>query len=97
MPRNHQGKRQTRRYDKKRPQRDQIHMTYAQLLPYLVQQGLIVPKEIPPATFPYHAKHNPNTPCAYHVRHKGHSTKDCWAFKARVQEIMDQKVLTFTK
>lgn len=54
-------------------------------------------KEIPPAIFPYHAKHNPNASSAYHVGHKGHSIEDCWVFKAKVQELIEQKILTFTK
>ena len=45
--RDHPGKKQTRQFDRKRHQRDPIPMTYAQLLPYLVQQGEIMPKEIP--------------------------------------------------
>lgn len=77
VPYNHQVQRQTRWFDRKHLQCDQIHMTYAQLLPYLVQKGLIETKEIPPDTFPYHVKHNPNAPCAYHDGHKGHSIGDC--------------------
>lgn len=97
MPRDRQGKKQTRRFDRKHPQRDQIPMTYAQLLPYLVQQDLIETKEIPPSAFPYHAKHNPNTSCVYHAGHKGTSIEDCWPLQSRVHELIDQKVLTFTK
>lgn len=59
--------------------------------------GAIVPKEIPPTTFPYHAKHNPNASCAYHVRHIGHSIEDCWRLKSRVQELIDQDVLSFSE
>lgn len=95
VPCNHQWQRQTKGYDRKHPQRDQIPMTYAQLLPYLVQQGLIVPKEIPPATFPYVAEHNPNASCACHVGHIGHSTENYWPLKTTIQELMDQKILFF--
>lgn len=84
VPYNHQRQRQSKRNDRKHPQRDQITMSHAQLLPYLVQQGLIVTKEILHATFPYHARHNPNSSYACHARHKGNSTEDCWVFKAMV-------------
>lgn len=52
VPYNHQRQGHTKCYDNKHPQRDQIPMTYAHLLPYLIQQRLIMTKEIPPATFP---------------------------------------------
>lgn len=48
--RNH-GQGQRKRFDRKRPHREPIPVSYAQLLPYLIQKGEIVPKEIPPATF----------------------------------------------
>ncbi|KAI5396271.1 hypothetical protein KIW84_062465 [Lathyrus oleraceus] len=83
------------RFDRKRLHRDPIPVSYAQLLPYRVQQGAIVPKEIPPATFLYHAKHNPNASCAYLAGHIGHSTEDCWPLQSRVHELIDQKVLSF--
>ncbi|CAL5198230.1 unnamed protein product [Lathyrus oleraceus] len=72
-------------------------MTYAQLLSYLVQQGAIVPKEIPSAVYPYGPKYNPNASCAFHTGYIGHSTKDCGLFKSRVQELIDQKVLSFSE
>ena len=51
--------------------------------------------EILLAIFPYHVRDDPNSPCAYRVGHKGHSTEDCWSFKVKVQELIDQKVLSF--
>lgn len=38
VPHNHPGQGQTKRYENKHSQRDHIPMTYAQLLPHLVQQ-----------------------------------------------------------
>lgn len=56
-----------------------------------------MPKEIPLTIYPYHAKHNPNASCTYHVRHIVHSTEDCWPLQSRVQELIDQKVLSFSE
>lgn len=72
-------------------------MTYAQLLPYLVHQGAIVPKEIPSTVYPYGPKYNPNASCAFHADYIGHSTEDCGLFKSRVQELTDQKALSFSE
>ena len=101
-PQNQQNSRnqnqgQCRRFDKKRPQHDQVPVSYTQLVPYLVQQGEIVPKEIPPAMPLYNNKHNPNVSCAFHVGYIGHSTEDYLVLKARVQELIDQKVLSFSE
>lgn len=63
-----------RRFDRKLPNCDPMPVSCAQLLPCLIRQGVIMPKEIPPATFPYHARHNHNALCVYHARHIGHST-----------------------
>ncbi|XP_050889620.1 uncharacterized protein LOC127094899 [Lathyrus oleraceus] len=92
-----QNQGQHRRFDKKRPRHDQILVSYTQLLPYLVQQGPIMPKEIPPAMPPYNNKHNPNVSYAFHVGYIRHSTEDCLVLKARVQELIDQKVLSFSE
>ena len=56
-----------------------------------------MPKEIMHALPPYNNQHNPNVSCAFHVRYIGHSTEDCLVFKARVQELIDQKVLSFSE
>lgn len=66
-----------------------IHVPYAQLLPYLV------PKEIPLVVSPYGPKHNPNAYCAFHASYIWHSTDDCRLFKSRVQQLIDQKILSF--
>lgn len=59
--------------------------------------GPIMPKEIPPATFPYSPNHNPNVSCAFHARYIGHSTEDCMIFKNKVQELIDQKLMSFSE
>lgn len=54
-----------------------------------------MPKEIPPATFSYGPRNNPNVSCAFHVGCIWHSTEDCLVFKIKVQEIIAQKLLSF--
>lgn len=54
-----------------------------------------MPKDIPPAVPLYNNKHNPNVSCAFHAGYIGHSTEDCLVLKARVQDLIDQKALSF--
>ncbi|XP_050889272.1 uncharacterized protein LOC127094487 [Lathyrus oleraceus] len=74
-----------------------IAIPYAELVSYLIHAGAIIPKEIPHGMPPYHPKHNPNASCAYHAGYIGHSTKDYWPLKNKIQELIDQKVLSFSK
>ncbi|XP_050909269.1 uncharacterized protein LOC127123047 [Lathyrus oleraceus] len=55
----------------------------------------IVPKELPTASPPFHRNHNLNASCAFHAGYIGHSTEDCWSLKKRIQELIDQEVLSF--
>ncbi|KAI5423567.1 hypothetical protein KIW84_046489 [Lathyrus oleraceus] len=80
----------------RRPRYDPIPVNYAHLLPILVKTGAIVPKQIEPAKFPYNHKHDPHAMCEYHAGYVGHSTEACNVLKARIQELIDQKLLSFT-
>ncbi|XP_058741285.1 uncharacterized protein LOC131613654 [Vicia villosa] len=73
---------------------DPIPMTYSKLLPHLVQSSLVVPKFLkPPKSFP--PEYDPNVQCDYHAGSVGHSTEDCNSFKAKVQQLIDMRYLTF--
>ncbi|KAI5381491.1 hypothetical protein KIW84_UN0086 [Lathyrus oleraceus] len=78
------------------PRYDPILVSYAHLLPILVKAEAIVPKQIEPAKFPYSHKHDPHATRGYHVGYVGHSTETCHVLKSRVQELIDQKLLSFT-
>ncbi|KAI5426489.1 hypothetical protein KIW84_032066 [Lathyrus oleraceus] len=78
------------------PRYDPISVSYAHLLPILVEVGEIVPKQTEPAKFPYSHKHDPHATCGYHAGYVGHSTESCHVLKARIQELVDQKLLSFT-
>src|ERR1051325_7821903 len=72
-----------------------IPMTYTSLLPYLIQDGRVVPRELKPVPGPPKPWFNENARCAFHANSPGHTTEDCFAFKCKVQELIDRKLLTF--
>lgn len=71
-------------------------MSYVHLLPILVNVGAIVPKQIEPAKFPYHRKHDPHATYRYHAGYVGHPTESCHVLKTKVQELIDRNLLCFT-
>jgi hypothetical protein len=74
---------------------DPIHMSYSQLLPYLIQSSLVDPKSLRPLPEPYPPGYDPDVQCGYHAGSIGHSTEDCNAFKAKVQQLIDKKYISF--
>lgn len=54
-----------------------------------------MPKEIPLVVYPYGPKYDPNAFCAFHASYIGHPSEDGSLFKTRVQELIDQNVLSF--
>ncbi|KAK2364783.1 hypothetical protein QL285_089617 [Trifolium repens] len=74
---------------------DPIPVSYSQLLPYLVHNGMVTPEALRPRTAPFPVWYDTNAKCAYHADAEGHSTDNCRAFKNKVQELIEQKLLTF--
>ncbi|KAK2423098.1 hypothetical protein QL285_033575 [Trifolium repens] len=74
---------------------DSIPVPYEELLPYLVNNGMVAPIASLPRNPPFPAWYDPKAKCAYHVDAEGHSTDNCRAFKNKVQELIDKKLLTF--
>lgn len=70
-------------------------MTYCQLLPHFFQNGFVVPKPLKQLVSPISKWHNPNVKCDYRAVTMGHSTEDYKGFKAKVQELIENKCLTF--
>src|ERR1044072_5688729 len=70
-------------------------MTYTSLLPYLIQDGRVVTRKLKPVPGPPKPWFNENAKCAFHANSPGHTTEDCFAFKCKVQELIDRKLLTF--
>ncbi|XP_050889186.1 uncharacterized protein LOC127094386 [Lathyrus oleraceus] len=68
-----------------------------ELVPYLIHVGAIVPRELPAASPPFNRNHNPNATCTFHTGYIGHSTEDRWALKTRIQELIDQEIMSFSE
>ncbi|KAI5384780.1 hypothetical protein KIW84_071685 [Lathyrus oleraceus] len=49
----------------------------------------------PPLPQEYH-KHDPHATCGYHAGYVGNSTETCHVLKDIIQELIDQKMLSFT-
>ena len=74
---------------------DPIPMTYTELYPKLVQDGLLSSVDIPPLQPPYPRWYNENIHCDYHSGNRGQSTENCTALKRRVQDLIKKKELIF--
>lgn len=71
-------------------------MTYTQLLPYLIQNGTVTPIPFPFMPKTHKLWYEENAWCVYLANSKGHNTENCRKFKLTVQELIDQKLLSFT-
>ncbi|KAK2369043.1 hypothetical protein QL285_082199 [Trifolium repens] len=68
---------------------DPIPVPYGELLPNLVNNGMVAPIASLPRNPPFPAWYDPKAKCAYHADAEGHSTDNCRAFKNKVQELVD--------
>ncbi|KAK2422365.1 hypothetical protein QL285_032905 [Trifolium repens] len=100
MPMNHvpQGTQQVQQtHQRAKKIFDPIPVSYSQLLPYLVYNRMVTPRALKPMTAPFPAWYNSEAKCEFHEGAEGHTVDDCIAFKYKVQELIDQKLLTFKK
>ncbi|KAK2382498.1 hypothetical protein QL285_070028 [Trifolium repens] len=74
---------------------DPIPMPCSQLLSYLVHNGMITPRAFKPMFAPFPNWYDPKAKCEFHLGAEGHTIDNCKAFKRKVQELIDQKRLTF--
>ncbi|XP_050876852.1 uncharacterized protein LOC127080578 [Lathyrus oleraceus] len=74
---------------------DPIPMSYSQLLPCLIQSSIVEPKSLRPLSEPYPPGYDPDVQCGYHAETIWHSTEDCNAFKAKVQQLIDKRYISF--
>ena len=70
-----------------------IPVSYGELYPKLLEKQLISTHYMAPLRPPYPKWYDPNASCAYHAGNQGHSTKNCLAFKRRVQGLIDAGIL----
>lgn len=95
LPRNHLRLRTN--YERKTLQIDPLSMPYSQILPYLIHRGWVTPKALSPPITPPPPGFNINAKCEYHGGSPDHTTGNCKALKYKVQELMNDKLLTFKK
>ncbi|XP_045802583.1 uncharacterized protein LOC123896210 [Trifolium pratense] len=74
---------------------DHVPIPYGQILPYLIQKGMVELKPLPPVTPPYPPGFDENARCDYHDGAPGHNIENCRGFKHKVQELIDRKLLSF--
>ncbi|KAK2440571.1 hypothetical protein QL285_011969 [Trifolium repens] len=72
-----------------------IPMPCYRLLSYLVHNGMVTPRALKPMIAPFPAWYDPKAKCEFHLGAEGHTIDKCKAFKYKVQELIDQKLLTF--
>ncbi|KAL5180512.1 hypothetical protein HKD37_01G001626 [Glycine soja] len=72
-----------------------ILVSYANLLPYLLNNAMVViiPAKIPQP--PFSRVYNSNATCAYHGGVSGHSIEHCMTLKHKVQSLIDAGWLKF--
>ena len=78
-----------------RTQFDPIPMTYAELYPSMVQKGLITTRTPPPPPNPLPHGFRFDLHCAFHEGVADHDLENCYALKARVRDLIRDKILTF--
>ncbi|MCI16600.1 gag-pol polyprotein, partial [Trifolium medium] len=60
---------------------DRLPMPYGQILPYLVQKGMVELKPLHPVEPPYPLNIDVNAKCDYHAGAPGHDIENCKGFK----------------
>ena len=70
-------------------------MSYAELLPILIQNYGISAIPARPKRPPYPKKYDVNAKCEYHGGVGGHSVENCTAFKDKVQSLINADLAKF--
>ncbi|XP_050890888.1 uncharacterized protein LOC127096349 [Lathyrus oleraceus] len=68
-----------------------------EILPYLIQKGLVDTKPLPPVPLSPPRNFDANARCDYHADSQGHTTEKCLALKFKVQDLLDRKIISCTK
>ena len=82
---------------RRKDQWDPIPVTYAELLPKLIDSGHIKPIQGRPRRPPFPDWYDVNIRCDYHSGVPGHSIEDCTNFKNKVQNLIEEGKLKFEK
>ena len=89
------GQPSRRKIDRDNLRWDPIPITYAELLPKLIDNGSIVPIQGKPRKPPFPRWYDVNTKCDYHSEILGHSIENCSALKCKVQSLIRERKLKF--
>ncbi|XP_058726007.1 uncharacterized protein LOC131597320 [Vicia villosa] len=71
-------------------------MPYAQLLPQFLANQLVQLRELGPPPDPLPPGYDANARCEFHSRAPGHTIEKCRALKCKVQDLIDDKIISFT-
>jgi hypothetical protein len=70
-------------------------MTYAELLPTLLDKGLVQARAPPPAPVTLPRWYKFDHFCAFHQGAPDHDLERCYALKAEVQRLINENILSF--
>jgi len=72
-----------------------IPMTYAELLPILLQKNLLQTKAPPRVPNELPVRYQPNLSCAFHQGAPDHDVEHCRSLKIEVQKLIEANILLF--
>ncbi|KAK2436742.1 hypothetical protein QL285_021714 [Trifolium repens] len=78
-----------------RPQFDPIPMTYAELLPTLIEKNLVQTRAPPPVPEKLPWWYKPDLSCVFHQGAPGHDVERCLVLKSEVQRLIKDNILSF--
>ena len=83
------GKPNRQKIERDKPRWDPIPVTYTELFLKLVKMGHIKPVQLAPLRPPFPRWYNAHTRYDYHAGNPSHSTKNCTAFRHKVQDLIN--------
>ncbi|XP_058733094.1 uncharacterized protein LOC131604686 [Vicia villosa] len=77
---------------------DPLPTSRSEILKYLVSESLVELRPMPPP-LPGKAspRFNPNERCEFHANSPGHTLEKCWAFRHKVQDLIESGEIAFDK
>jgi hypothetical protein len=78
-----------------RPQFDPIPMTYAELLPTLIEKSLVHTRAPPPVPAKLPWWYKPDLSCVFHQGAPGHDVERCLVLRSEVQKLINENILSF--
>ncbi|XP_058763854.1 uncharacterized protein LOC131637289 [Vicia villosa] len=76
---------------------DPLPMPHGQLLQHLIRASLVELKPLAPPIGELPPNYDANVRCEYHANSPGHTLEKCWAFRHKVQDLIESQDITFEK